>query len=163
MAAPKGNKYAVGADSGRDSTYTAAAGGEICERIAGGEGLKAICRDEHMPPMRTVFGWLRASEEFQQLYREARESQAEGMLDELQALSDWQPPTKPDGTIDSGFVAWKKLQVDTRKWAMSRLLPKKYGHKAGQGAPAPIQITCVTLVALAPLRDGHVVEHDGAD
>jgi hypothetical protein len=165
MPAPKGNKYAVGANSGRDSTYTADTGRKICDRIASGEGLKAICRDEHMPPERTVYGWLRAVEEFRQLYRKARELQAEGMLDELLELSDWQPPEKPDGTIDTGFVQWKKLQVDARKWAMSRLLPRKYGDKIGltgdDGGPVRV-VHRIELVPLLPLA-GRTIEHDDAD
>ena len=31
---------------------------------------------------------------------------------------------------DSAHVAWQKQRVDTRKWLLSKLLPKKYGESS---------------------------------
>jgi hypothetical protein len=31
--------------------------------------------------------------------------------------------------VDAGWVAWQRNRVDTRKWLLSKLQPKKYGDK----------------------------------
>jgi len=50
---------------------------------------------------------------------------AEGLID----LADNDPLFLPTGAIDSASVAHRKLQIDTRKWVLSKLAPKKYGEK----------------------------------
>jgi hypothetical protein len=48
---------------------------EICERLASGESLRAICRDDHMPKARTVYLWIaRDLHGFFQQYVRARET-----------------------------------------------------------------------------------------
>jgi hypothetical protein len=47
------------------STYDPELGAAICRRLAGGESLRAICRnDAAMPTEKTVWNWARAHEEF---------------------------------------------------------------------------------------------------
>lgn len=68
----------------RPSTFTAEIGAEICERLAGGETLDAICRDPHMPATRvTVFRWRKANRAFDDAYRSARVDQMEALADEV--------------------------------------------------------------------------------
>ena len=43
---------------GRPTVYTPAIGGELCERLADGESLDAICRDPYMPSAPTVRRWV---------------------------------------------------------------------------------------------------------
>jgi hypothetical protein len=57
---------------GRPSTYTSSIAEQICERIAEGEPLTKICRDEQIPAYRTVLGWRVANKEFSQMYARAR-------------------------------------------------------------------------------------------
>ena len=45
------------AKRGRPSKYTKAVADEICLRLAKGETLRSICRDEHMPHEATVRQW----------------------------------------------------------------------------------------------------------
>lgn len=89
-----------------------------------------------MPGKRTVFRWLSGNPEFRHQYAQARESQAEAIADEILEISD-------DGTNDTqvdenGFervnhdhIARSKLRVDSRKWLLSKLAPKKYGDQLG--------------------------------
>ena len=110
---------------------------EICKRIAQGESLSAICRCEDMPSKPTVLDWLFADKEFSTQYARAREQQAEHYLDEIIAISD---DVSLDEIIDGEgnprtnheAIQRSKLKVDTRKWAMSKLAPKKYGDKITQ-------------------------------
>jgi hypothetical protein len=54
------------------STFTQAVGTIICERLATGETLLSICKEESMPPRRTVYEWLNADSEFAAQYARAR-------------------------------------------------------------------------------------------
>ena len=46
---------------------------KVCERIAQGEPLRQICRDDEMPAWRTVYDWLDAEPEFAARIARARE------------------------------------------------------------------------------------------
>lgn len=114
-------------------TYTPELAAEICRRIALGESLRAICEDDAMPSREAVYNWLRVNAGFRDQYARAREDQAEHFLDEIIAISD---DTSHDTTVtDNGeqpnteWISRSRLRVDARKWAMSKLAPKKYGDK----------------------------------
>lgn len=123
--------------TGRPSTYTPEVADAICDRIAEGASLRAICADEAMPGRTTVNRWLREKAEFRDQYARAREEQAEHLLDEIleiadDATNDFMTITKGDVSYEVENKEWtsrSKLRVDTRKWAMSKLAPKKYGDK----------------------------------
>ncbi len=129
----------------------------ICERIADGESLRAICACEGMPSKATVFRWLGKHKEFQDQYARARDEQAESFADELVAISDEQETVVKDAdggatmvVYDSTAVARNRLRVDTRKWVASKLKPKKYGDRLDS------TVTNVTLTHeqwLASLED----------
>jgi len=124
--------------TGRPSIYSDQLVETICLRIAEGESLNKICKDEKMPDKATVFRWLVSDQVFCDKYARARELQAETQFDELIDIVD-QPPElsyvkDKDGNdvevkFDSSYVAWMKLRVDTRKWTAARMAPKKYGEQ----------------------------------
>lgn len=116
----------------------------ICERIACGESLRAICADEALPAMSTVFKWLNEQQAFSEQYARAREAQAETLADEIVEIADEVCTTvradkhntkaddedgNTDVVFDSAAVARNRLRVDARKWVASKLKPKKYGDK----------------------------------
>lgn len=108
---------------GRPTTYTPELADEICTRLAEGESLRAICRDNHTPSVGTVLRWVGENKEFQDHYARAREVQAETLADEIVSIAD-------DSEEDSKVkTARDRLRVDSRKWVASKLLPKKYGDK----------------------------------
>ena len=121
----------------RGNTYTEHMGNLICIRLAEGESLNKICKDEGMPDKATVFRWLASEASFCDKYARARELQAETQFDELIDIVD-QPPelsyvTDKNGELvevkfDSSYVQWMKLRVDTRKWTAARMAPKKYAE-----------------------------------
>lgn len=92
-----------------------------------------------MPSAPTFFKWLAANEGFAKQYARAREEQAEFFADEIKDIADEQPPTIRDREgeavgvrMDSAFVAWQRLRIDSRKWVASKLKPKTYGEKMVQ-------------------------------
>ncbi len=113
----------------------------ICERLAAGESLRAICRDEGMPDATSVFRWLEEDAEFATKYARAREVQAELLADEMVEIADdstndfmERKRRKGDEEVtetafDAEHVQRSKLRIETRRWIAEKLLPKKYGAK----------------------------------
>jgi hypothetical protein len=114
--------------------YAAETATRICIEISAGRSLRSICADEGMPDKATVFRWLAEHGDFRDQYARAREAQADAMLEEIIEISD-------DGSNDTytdengatrteqDVIARSRLRVDARKWAMSKMAPKKYGDK----------------------------------
>lgn len=119
------------------SAYTDEMALTICERLANGESLKAICEDENMPARSTVFKWLAENSKFSDMYARAREEQADAIFDEILEIADngrndWM---ERRGEDDAGWVAngeniqRARLRIDSRKWMAGKLRPRKYGDK----------------------------------
>ncbi len=145
---------------GRPSGYSVELADLICERLVCGESLRAICRDDEMPAISSVFKWLREHPEFSEQYTRAKEEQADTLADEIVEIADEQEYEKVevDGVplavkFDSTAVARNRLRVEARKWAASKLKPKRYGERVSQeisgpdGGPIP---TTITVVGVTP-------------
>ena len=117
---------------GRPSKFTQDLADSICSEIAIGKSLRKICEGDEFPTVKTVFNWLRTDEAFLQQYTRAREEQAESYADEIIDIADTEAdPNKA------------RVRVDSRKWVVSKLLPKKYGDKLdvttmGKELPTPL-------------------------
>lgn len=130
---------------GRPSGYSDELGATICERIAGGESVRGICGDDAMPTQSMLFRWLANNKGFREQYAHAREAQMEAMAEEiLEIADDTSGDTKvverESGSVDvcnSEWISRSKLRVDSRKWLMSKLAPKKYGEKVEQFISGP--------------------------
>nr|WP_316214145.1 terminase small subunit protein [Bradyrhizobium sp. SZCCHNR2032] len=121
-----------------------------------GESLRSICRDDSMPDKSTVFRWLAAHAEFRDQYARAREARTDAMAEEILEISD-------DGSNDTyevdgrevtnqDVIARSRLRVDTRKWLMARMAPKKYGDRLEQvltGDPEK-PVETITRIELVP-------------
>ena len=68
-------------------------------------------------------------EGFAAQYTRARMLLAERWAEEVLEVSDELPAMTDEGKIDSGGVAHQRLRVDSRKWLLSKVLPKIYGDK----------------------------------
>jgi len=134
----------------------------ICERLAAGESLRTICKEGgDIPTATTVFRWLADDEHlaFREQYTRAREAQAHNLADEILHIADTpvlgvETKIKPDGereTTEGDMLGHRKLQVDSRKWYLSKVLPKVYGDKlelAGNSdSPLIVQVMAVTTEA----------------
>jgi hypothetical protein len=53
----------------------------------------------------------------------------EHIASETIEIADAPVGSTDSGSTDSGAVQKQRLQVDTRKWLLARLAPKKYGDK----------------------------------
>ena len=133
-------KYNYTKKTGRPTKYKEKLGKEICKRIAEGESVRSICKSEDMPDASTIYLWLidEDKKEFFKQYAIAKDAQAELMFDELLEIADdgtndWIERENKDGSIyevvNNEVVQRSRLRVDTRKWYLSKVLPKKYGDK----------------------------------
>jgi hypothetical protein len=104
---------------GRPSTYTEEMGNLICDKLTEGMSVRKLCKMDGFPNPSTIYVWIDRFPEFAERYARARETATEDMLEDILEIAD-------DPTIDTQE---KRVRIDTRKWAMGKLKPKKYGEK----------------------------------
>lgn len=115
----------------------------ICERIAAGETLSAICRDKGMPTKRTFDLWCAANPELAKRKAEAREAGEEAILDECidiadDSRNDWveRENKRTGGTyiaLNEEAVQRSKMRIWTRLELLKKWNPKKWGDKVQHG------------------------------
>lgn len=133
---------------GGQSKYTEALGDRICELLAGGAPLNAICKLDGMPSEKAVRLWsLDADHPFAPKYARAREAGYRLMADELVEIAD---NTNGDPQRD-------RLRLDTRKWLLSKALPKVYGDKLQHTGDGGGDVQHQHSVEI------HIVDHRPAD
>lgn len=76
--------------------------------------------------------WVSADPVLAESYARAREALIEKMAEDLLLIADAPVGSTDSGATDSGAVQKQRLQVDARKWLLSKLAPKKYGDKVQQ-------------------------------
>ena len=153
------------AKKGRPSLYTEPLAAKICRRLAEGETLRSVCRDEAMPDKATVLRWLadKAKADFRDQYAHARDMQADALFDEALEIADdvsgdWVVDKDGKKSLDHEHVQRSRLRVDTRKWAAGKMAPKRYGdkiqHTGDGGGPirTEVDLTGIPIDVLRELR-----------
>ncbi|UOF78873.1 terminase small subunit [Caudoviricetes sp.] len=155
----------------RPTKFTGPLGAKICKRIAEGESLRSVCRDEKMPNRSTVHEWIILGtgldpkpglKAFSDQYERAIAVRAENMFDEMEEIADdgtndWMTKTGRDGeeyeVVNTEHIQRSRLRVDTRKWKLSKMLPKKFGDRQvvttedEEGNAMPIKGNVITFVS----------------
>ena len=70
----------------------------------------------------TFYEWLRDNKDFGEQYARACEERADFIFDEILEITD-------ETKFDMVAVQQARIQVDARKWILSKMNPKKYGDK----------------------------------
>lgn len=128
---------------------------EICERIANGEPLRVICRDEHMPSWSAVYQWINADPDFASRIARARELGFDAIAEDTIELIDKEPErcdTQFGDKVDPGHVQWTKNRVEQRLKLLAKWSPKKYGDKLE--IDAKVEIDAATAILAARKRTG---------
>lgn len=102
------------------TSRTREAAPEILERVSRGESLRKACEANNLVAS-TFMQLVREDEQIAEQYTRAREACLEFHADQLIDIAD-----NPTGDYNRD-----RLRLDTRKWLLSKLLPKKYGDKLG--------------------------------
>jgi len=108
----------------------------ICLQIEEGLSARQAILNQNIP-FKTFYDWIEKDEDKRKQYARACEVRADKIADEILDIAD-------DGTNDymlvvKGDVTYNvedrevtnrsKLRVETRKWLLAKLAPKKYGDK----------------------------------
>ncbi len=135
----------------------------ICASLASGQSLRKACEAESISHV-TVLGWRDSDESFADQYARARETGYQLLADELVEISDRSESdtyTDDDGNerTNTEVVARSRLMVDTRKWLLSKMLPKVYGDKLTQehtgpgGGAIQHEVTKIERVVVDPAKE----------
>lgn len=121
---------------GRPSTYSYARSEEICRRIAEGEPLRQICRDDSMPKWQTVYAWMERNQDFAARFARARELGFDAIAEEALEIANTpmegvRTEVGDNGTkeVREDMLGHRKLQIETRFKLLAKWSPKKYGDK----------------------------------
>ena len=129
----------------------------VCALLEDGKSLRAACRDLDLSP-RTILDWTKANEAFTTQYMRAREVGYKLLADELVDIADEKEvQVRYDGedmTLDLSptAIARNRLRVDTRKWMLSKMLPKIYGDKLELSSDPDKPMHTVTRIELVALK-----------
>lgn len=122
----------------------------ILERIMCGESVNAICADAGMPSRVSFYRWILKDDDLRNKFDSALNARSHAMAEDLLAIADEPVGSLESGATDTGAVNKQRLQVDTRKWLMSKMTPKKYGdrvdHVSSDGSMSQ-KPTTIQLVA----------------
>lgn len=152
----------------RPSSYTDQVGQAICARISEGCSLRSIARDEGMPSLQTIFNWFQSQPTFLEQYARAKEAQMDAFAEEIVDISDdgrndWMELHEKDNAgwkANGEHIQRSRLRVDSRKWLMSKLKPKKYGERLDmnlggqQGNPVEVDVKLSPAEAYHKLLNG---------
>lgn len=106
---------------------------KVYVRMAEGESLTAICRDDEMPARSTVNLWL-IEEGKSDEYTRAKEIRADLYFEQVVTIADDTSKTPED----------RRIAIDARKWAAGKLHGKysdKVKHVGGDDGDNPIAFT----------------------
>ena len=109
--------------------FTEEAGDAICALLAEGLSLRKSAKAIGVSAA-TVLNWVDANAAFNEQYTCARARGYQLLADEILEIADSSKrDLDEEGKPDSEAVARDRLRVDSRKWMLSKMLPKVYGDK----------------------------------
>lgn len=129
----------------------------LCELLEDGKSLRAACLLLDLKPS-TVLYWTKSNPAFFEQYARARDVGYRLLADELIAIADTpllgvETKVKEDGsreTTEGDMLGHRKLQIDTRKWMLSKMLPKVYGDKLELDHSGEVKFTSITRTIVDP-------------
>lgn len=113
---------------------------KVCDRIISGEPVRDILQDPTLPKFSTFLIWLSKDEEKSNQYARAMEIRSELLFEETLEIADngsndWMENNDPDNPgyrLNGEHVQRSRVRIDTRKWYLSKLNPKKFGDRVQQ-------------------------------
>ena len=130
---------------------------KVIAAVDEGKSLRQACTELGFP-RKTVERWISEDEDIAAQYERARENRAEKIFEEILVIQDEKPERVvnlgADGEggserIDPAFVTWQKNRVDTRKWMLGKMSPKRYGDKSQVELSGKLETTAPVEAAAA--------------
>jgi hypothetical protein len=113
----------------------------ICERLANGETLRAICAEPGMPDRGSVRRWLAdsANAEFREAYTAARLGWADEIFEQIAELASEARQIAADaeasGLNPHAAVGALREEIRAKMWIAARLNPARYGDRTAITGP----------------------------
>ncbi|WP_372934091.1 terminase small subunit-like protein [Mariniphaga sediminis] len=106
----------------------------ILSEMISGRSLRSIMNDPGMPNRDTIYTWMAEDETKSDQYARCASIRADIIFDELLDIADSTDDdiiTLDDGkqSINHHVINRDRLRVDSRKWVLSKMNPKKYGDR----------------------------------
>lgn len=114
--------------TGRPTDRTPEACDKALEGLRDGRTLAEIAEEMGLKRT-TLLAWLHVTPELSDAYARAREEGLHARAERLVAKSATPLPTLASGGIDPAAVTQLKLEIDTEKWTLAKLVPYVYGDK----------------------------------
>ena len=107
---------------------------EVFDKVSKGAALRTVLKGEGMPDAVTFYKWLDKDEDKIKQYARATSERADSIFEDMLDIADDQEGDvyiDKDGNeqVNHNINQRARLRVDTRKWYLSKLAPKKYGDK----------------------------------
>jgi hypothetical protein len=123
----------------RRTLYSIPLGKALCKMLSRGHTLTSICKRPGMPREDAVLGWAsNPAHPFSNQYVRAREVGYLRMADQLvdiadNSVNDYMETVDKDGSVRlvprKESLERTRIRIDTRKWLLSKALPKIYGDR----------------------------------
>lgn len=154
MSTPAKPKPRRGGRNGSEPVYTQQLATKICEHLAAGLSLRAICRLPGMPTETAIRLWTHEDSErgraFALQYTRARSIGYERMVEDLLEIADDTSfLERPE--LAAAKVQQQRLAFEARRWLLSKVFPKLYGDRVEvSGDPEAPLVTRIELVPVQP-------------
>ncbi len=133
--------------------YTPERGLAVCWQISIGMSLKDIAQANGLPHRSVIWEWTLDQPEFADAYARATEFKARGMFEDLPELA---------ATATGENAQAVRLQVDTQRWVLSKMLPRIYGDKITADVTLSATLEQLVLKSLERQAAGELktIEHE---
>lgn len=108
----------------------------IISKIEEGLSLFKACEFEGMPAIGTFSGWMNEDKDLSERYARAREIRSDRLFEQMLDIANNEHLTEIINETPNGATITRldhdkhrRLQIDTIKWAIAKMAPKKYGDK----------------------------------
>lgn len=106
----------------------------ICLGISEGHSLRSVLRRDNTPDQSTFYNWIDNDTNKSLQYAHACDERAGVMFEDMLDIADDTGGDEielSDGkkVTNHHKINRDKLRVDTRKWALSKMMPRKYSEK----------------------------------
>jgi len=117
----------------------------VFDIIESGKSLRYALKEVKLSSS-TFFIWIEEDEEKSKQYARATNERTELKFDSIEKDYLEEPQRDPEtGRIDSAWVQLQRLKIDSKKWELSKLNPKKYGDKIQTEHSGEIKSTIISL------------------
>jgi len=125
----------------------------VLDSMVGGASMRQSCIKAGIGAS-TWIDWVTDDRELGERYARAREGLLDAMVDQILTLADAPVPLLDNGATDPGLVRQRQLQIDARRWILSKLAPNKYGDRLDVSvSDSRISITGALAAAQSRLVD----------